>query len=153
MIKIDYNKYDTIPKLFWRQVESFPDKISIWSKEAGLWKSFTWNDYGSTSKKIGNALYASGIQKGDKISILSETRPEWVMCDMGIICSGCVTAPIYQSNTEEQVFYIADQSDSVLAFVEDQEQLDKMLAIWDRLPNIKKIVVFDRYDPTDLPNV
>jgi len=153
MIDIDYNKYNTIPKLFWRQVKKFPDKTTIWYKQEGVWKSLNWKEYGTFSKEIGNALMATGIQKGDKISILSETRPEWVMCDMGIISSGCVTAPIYQSNTEEQVFYIADQSDSVLAFVEDQEQLDKMLAIWDRLPNIKKIVVFDRYYPTNLPNV
>ena len=153
MINIDYEKYNTLPKLFWRQVQQFAKKTTIWHKQEGVWKSLNWEDYGNYSKEIGNALMASGIQKGDKISILSETRPEWVMCDMGIICSGCVTAPIYHSNTEEQVFYIADQSDSVLAFVEDQEQLDKMLTIWDRLPNIKKIVVFDRYYPSDLPNV
>ena len=153
MINIDYEKYNTLPKLFWRQVQQFAKKTTIWHKQEGVWKSLNWEDYGNYSKEIGNALMASGIQKGDKISILSETRPEWVMCDMGIICSGCVTAPIYHSNTEEQVFYIADQSDSVLSFVEDQEQLDKMLAIWDRLPNIKKIVVFDRYYPSDLPNV
>ena len=153
MINIDYEKYNTLPKLFWRQVQQFAKKTTIWHKQEGVWKSLNWEDYGNYSKEIGNALMASGIQKGDKISILSETRPEWVMCDMGIICSGCVTAPIYHSNTEEQVFYIADQSDSVLAFVEDQEQLDKMLAIWNRLPNIKKIVVFDRYFPTNLPNV
>ncbi len=153
MINIDYEKYNTLPKLFWRQVQQFAKKTTIWHKQDGIWKSLNWEDYGNYSKDIGNALMAWGVQKGDKISILSETRPEWVMCDMGIICSGCVTAPIYHSNTEEQVFYIADQSDSVLSFVEDQKQLDKMLTIWDRLPNIKKIVVFDRYYPSDLPNV
>jgi len=150
---IDLIKYNTIPKLFWRQVEEFSDNISIWEKQSGLWQSTTWGEYGKTSKEVGNALLASGVQKGDKVSILSKTRPEWVMSDMGIICSGFITAPIYQSNTNEQVFYIADQSDSVLAIVEDQEQLDKMLAIWDRLPNIKKIVVIDDYHPRNLPNV
>lgn len=118
MMNIDFNKYNTIPKLFWRQVKKFPDKTTIWYKQSGVWKSLNWSEYGTFSKEIGNALMASGIYKGDKISILSETRPEWVMCDMGIISSGCVTAPIYQSNTEEQVYYIANQSDSVLAFVE-----------------------------------
>ncbi len=150
---INYNTYNTIPKLFWRQVTDFSDKISIWDKKEGLWQSTTWGEYGSHARDIGNALLASGIKKGDKISILSQTRSDWVYCDMGIISIGCVTAPIYHSNTNEQVFYIANQSDSVFAFVEDQEQLDKMLAIWDRLPNIKQIVVMDHYSPTDLPNV
>ena len=152
-MQIDYNIYNTISKLFWRQVTDFSDNISIWEKQDGLWKSLTWGEYGAISRDIGNALLASGIRKGDKISILSQTRPEWVMCDMGIISIGCVTAPIYHSNTNEQVFYIADQSDSILAIVEDQEQLDKILAIWDQLTNIKKIIVFDHYYPTDLPNV
>ena len=152
-MNIDLNKYNTIPKLFWRQVKKFPDKPTIWKKQDGLWKSLTWQQYGKFSQDIGNGLLASGVKKGDKISILSQTRPEWVMCDMGIICIGCVTAPIYHSNTNNQVFYIANQSDSIFAFVEDQEQLDKMLAIWDRLPNIKKIVVLDRYHPPNLPNV
>ena len=152
-MNIDLNKYNTIPKLFWRQVRKFPDKTTIWRKQGGSWKSETWKQYGTFSEEVGNALLASGVQTGKKISILSQTRPEWGMCDMGIICVGCVTAPIYHSNTNEQVFYMADQSDSVLAFVEDQEQLDKMLAIWDRLPKIEKIVVFDRYHPSDMPNV
>ena len=152
-MNIDLNKYNTIPKLFWRQVRKFPDKTTIWRKQGGSWKSETWKQYGTFSEEVGNALLASGVQTGEKISILSQTRPEWVMCDMGIICVGCETAPIYHSNTNEQVFYMADQSDSILAFVEDQEQLDKMLAIWDRLPKIEKIVVFDRYHPSDMPNV
>ena len=153
LISVNYNTYNTIPKLFWRQVKKIPDKTSIWRKQDGLWKNLTWQQYGKFSKDIGNGLLASGLKKGDKVSILSQTRPEWVMCDMGIICIGCITAPIYHSNTNEQVFYITNQSDSVFAFVEDQEQLDKMLAIWDRLPNIKKIIVLDQYHPPNLPNV
>lgn len=152
-MKINYDKYDTIPKLFWRQVQKLSDNKTIWHKQDGIWKSLTWKDYGNYSNDIGNAILASNIQKGEKISILSETRSEWVMCDMGIICTGCVTVPIYHSSTDEQVYFIANQSDSALAFVENQEQLDKMLSIWDRLPNIKKIVVFDRYHPINLPNV
>ena len=153
LVDIDLTKYNTIPKLFWRQVEDYSDKISIWQKKTGLWQSMTWGGYGEISKEVGNGLLALGVQKGDKISILSQTRAEWVMVDMGIICSGCVTAPIYHSNTNKQVLYIMDQSDSIIAFVEDQEQLDKMLAIWDQLPNIKKIIVFDTFQPSNIPNV
>ena len=139
-MNIDFKKYNTLSKLFWRQVTDFSDQISIWGKKDGLWKSITWGEYGNTARDIGNGLLASGIKKGDKVSILSQTRTEWVYCDMGIMSIGCVTAPIYHSNTNEQVFYIADQSNSVFAFVENQEQLDKMLAIWDRLPNINQLL-------------
>ena len=84
-MEIDYNFYNTIPKLFWRQVTEFSDDISIWEKQDGLWKPLTWGEYGAISRDIGNALLASGIKKGEKISILSQTRLDWVMCDMGII--------------------------------------------------------------------
>lgn len=153
MIKPDFNVCDTVPKAFWHHVTHQQDEIANWSKENGVWKSQTWGEYGEISKKIGLALKAAGMQPGDKISILSQTRLEWVICDMAIMCIGCVTAPVYHSNTEEQVHYIAKHSDARMMFVEDQEQLDKILAIWDKLPAVEKVIVFDAYHPHDLPNV
>lgn len=149
----DFHQYDTIPKLFWYHVRQNKEKVSNWVKENGLWKSMTWGEYGQRSKNIGLALAAEGLETGDKISIFSQTRLEWVVCDMAIMGIGCITAPIYHSNTEEQAQYIAEHSGSRIAFAEDQEQLDKMLAIWDRLPNLEKIIVFEHYDPKGLPNV
>ena len=64
---INYHTYNTIPKLFWRQVTDFSENLSIWEKQDGLWKSLTWGEYGATSRDVGNALLASGIQKGDKM--------------------------------------------------------------------------------------
>ena len=55
-VNIDLNKYNTIPKLFWRQVKKFPDKTTIWKKQDGLWKGLTWQQYGKFSKDIGNGL-------------------------------------------------------------------------------------------------
>ena len=149
----DFDRYNTISKLFWYYVNEHADDITLWSKQRAAWESLTWREYGEWSWDIGNALLACGMNKGDKVSILSQTRLEWVVCDMAIMGIGCVTAPIYHSNTEEQVLYIAEHSDSRLAFVEDQEQLDKMLTIWDKLPQIERIVVFDKYVPKNLPNV
>jgi long-chain acyl-CoA synthetase len=78
---------------------------------------------------------------------------EWVILDMAIMGIGCITAPVYPSNTEEQVKYIVKHSESKVVFAEDQEQLDKMLVIWKDLPLVKKVVVIDKYYPRDLPNV
>lgn len=78
---------------------------------------------------------------------------EWVVLDMAIMGIGCITAPVYPSNTEEQVKYIVKHSESKVVFAEDQEQLDKMLVIWKDLPMVKKIVVIDKYYPRNLPNV
>jgi len=144
---------DTVPGIFRRLVNERRAAVTIWRKLRGAWASLTWGEYGDWAEDLGNALIASGLRPGDKVSILSQTRVEWATADMGIIGAGCVTAPIYHSNTDDQVRYIVEHSDSRLVFVEDQEQLDKMLAIWPKLPQVEKVVVFDRYAPKTLDNV
>ena len=153
MTSPDLSIHNTVPKLFWYNVENYGNDITTWRKQKGVWDSITWRDYGQWVKEIANALLDAGIQKGDKVSILSQTRFEWVAVDLAIMSIGAVTAPVYHSNTEEQVHYIADHSESKFIFVEDQEQLDKILSIWNDLPDIKQVVVFEKYFPTDFPNV
>ncbi len=145
MSSVDVSVYNTVPKLFWFNVEKYGEQITIWQKQKGMWLSTTWSEYGDWVRDIANALMDAGIQRGDKVSILSQTRFEWVVVDLAIMSIGAVTAPVYHSNTEEQVYYIADHSVSKFAFVEDQEQLDKMLAIWNKLPNIEQIIVFEKF--------
>ncbi|MCH7612024.1 MAG: long-chain fatty acid--CoA ligase [Candidatus Marinimicrobia bacterium] len=149
----DLSIHNTVPKLFWYNVEHYGSEITAWWKQKGLWESITWKQYGDWSRDIANALLNAGIKRGDKVSILSQTRFEWVVVDLAIMSIGGVTAPIYHSNTEDQVHYIAEHSGSKLVFAEDQEQLDKLLEIWDKLPEIKQIIVFDKYQPKDIPNV
>ncbi|MCH7764001.1 MAG: long-chain fatty acid--CoA ligase [Candidatus Marinimicrobia bacterium] len=149
----DLSIHNTIPKVFWYHVEHYGSEITAWWKQKGLWESITWKQYGDWSRDIANALLNVGIKQGDKVSILSQTRFEWVVVDLAIMSIGGVTAPIYHSNTEDQVHYIAEHSGSKLVFAEDQEQLDKLLEIWDKLPEIKQIIVFDKYQPKDIPNV
>ena len=152
-MKPDFSIQNTVPKAFWFHVKQKPESVANWQKLNGVWKPQTWQEYGALAKQIGLALKSSGMEKADKISILSQCRMEWVACDMGIIGMGGITAPIYHSNTPEQVQYIVEHSEAKFIFLENQEQLDKMLKIWNRLPNVKKIIVFDSYVPKDIPNV
>ena len=152
-LMVDLTTYNTVPKLFWYHVENNGKKISIWSKEKGLWESKTWAEYGDYVKDIANALLDAGVQRGDKVSIISLTRYEWVVVDLAIMSIGAVTAPVYPSNTEEQVQYIVDHSQSKFVFGEDQEQLDKMTDIWSNLPDVAQMVVFDKYLPINIDRV
>ena len=93
----DFDRYNTISKLFWYYVKEHGDDITLWRKQRGAWESLTWRAYGEWSRDMGNALLACGMKRGDKVSILSQTRLEWVVCDMAIMGIGCVTAPIYLS--------------------------------------------------------
>jgi len=126
-------------------VENHADEISIWQKQQGAWESVTWGEYGDFVKDIANALLDAGIQRADKVSIISLTRFEWVVVDLAIMSIGAITVPVYPSNTEEQVHYILDHSQSKFVFAEDQEQLDKMMKIRSGLRDVQQTVVFDKY--------
>ena len=150
---MDIQIHNTVPKIFWHQVENHTDDISIWQKEKGIWESTTCGEYGDFVKDIANALLNAGIQRGDKVSVISLTRFEWVVCDLAIMSVGAITAPVYPSNTEEQVCYIMDHSQSKFVFTEDQEQLDKIMKIWKDLMSLEQIVVFDKYQTTKRKNI
>ncbi len=141
--------YNTVPKLFWYQVQHYGEEPTLWWKKSGLWKKISWREYGDWSQAVGNGLLSQGLHPGDKVSILSQTRVEWVVLDMAIMSSGCITTPIYHSNTAEQVRYILEHSRSRIVFAEDQEQLDKVLTIWEMLPHLKLVVVMDKFHAVD----
>ena len=87
------------------------------------------------------------------MALLSNNSPRWAMSDYGIICNGSVSVTVYPTLLSTQIEYILSNSDSKAVFVENQEQLDKILKIWDRLPKLEKVIVFEPYFPKDLPNV
>jgi long-chain acyl-CoA synthetase len=101
-------------------------------------------------KRVGKALVALGMNKGDRVSIICQTRLEWVICDFGIVSGGGVTVGIYPSNLAADCGYIIDHSDSAIVFVENAEQLEKVRSIRDELPKLKRIVLIDGAgDPDD----
>ena len=93
---------------------------------------------------------AIGLEAGERVSILSNTVVEWVLADLGTLSAGAVANGIYPTDAAGQVHYLCEDSSSVLLFVEDDEQLDKALEARGRLPNLRRIVVFDMEGLHDL---
>ena len=134
---------DTIAKSFVLAVEQRGSRTALREKELGIWKSISWQDWMAKSKAIAYALHASGFQAGDVASILSNTKPEWVYADMGVLCAGGVCSGIYPTDAAKQVEYLLTDSASKVIFVEDDEQLDKVLSVRARCPELKTIVIDD----------
>src|SRR5262252_6143622 len=88
-------------------------------------------------------LLALGLQRGEVVSILAETIPEWLYADMGTMGAGGISNGIYPTDSAKQVDYILNDSRSRFLFVEDEEQLDKWLEVRERCPALVKIIVFD----------
>jgi long-chain acyl-CoA synthetase len=133
----------TFPHLFFQQANNRRHRVALRRKEFGIWNRITWDEYGEMVKKTSAGLIRNGLQSGDRVAILGDNRPEWLVCHMAIMAIGCVTCGVYSTNAPEQVAYVVGHSESKLLFVENEEQVDKVLQILSDLKEMKRVVVWD----------
>ncbi|HEU0203432.1 MAG TPA: long-chain fatty acid--CoA ligase [Burkholderiaceae bacterium] len=134
---------ETLAQMCMNAIRTRGDGIWLRQKEFGVWRSTTWRDFGDAVREIAMGLVALGFEPGECASILSNTRREWVFADFGILTAGGISNGIYPTDAASQVEYLLSDSASVYVFVEDEEQLDKVLEVRARLPKLRKIFVFD----------
>ncbi|HVL74999.1 MAG TPA: AMP-binding protein, partial [Noviherbaspirillum sp.] len=134
---------DNIPRLFWNAVAKRRDKICLRQKEYGIWQSMTYGEVAQVVSEIGYGLVALGFEPGERASILANTIREWFCADLAVLCAGGVSNGIYPTDSPSQVEYLMQDSGSAYIFVEDEEQLDKVLEVRGSLPDLRKIIVFD----------
>ncbi|AOW15884.1 fatty-acid--CoA ligase [Hydrogenophaga crassostreae] len=134
---------DTMPAVFWHAVKARGPKVWMRQKDFGIWRTWTWNQTGDAVRDIGHGLMSLGFESRETASILSNTNIEWVLCDLAVLSANGVSNGIYPTDAAEQVEYLCQDSSTTVLFVEDDEQLDKVLAVREQLPKLKKIVVFD----------
>jgi long-chain acyl-CoA synthetase len=136
----------TIVERFAEHVSRRPDAVALRYKSEGVWRDITWGQYGEQARRAGKGLMSLGLAKGDKMSLLSRNRAEWHIADVACLSVGGVTAPIYATNSPDQVRHVIENSDSKVAVVENSEQLEKVLKVRSELPLLRKVVVFEDYD-------
>ncbi len=136
----------TINEVFINRVEKSKDRIAVEKKKNGKWEQATWSEYYDSSRALGLALTRLGVKKGDRVSLLSENRLEWLYSDMGTLGIGAVLVPIYTTLTAEEVEYIVDNSESKVLIVENHDQLDKVLSFKNKIKTLEKIVVIEMPD-------
>lgn len=134
---------DTIPAMFWNAVQRRGPNVWMRQKEFGIWRSWTWDQTAEAVREIAHGLMALGFAPHETASVLSNTTVEWVLADLAVLSAGGVSNGIYPTDAAEQVQFLCEDSGTTVLFVEDDEQLDKALEVRERLPRLKKIVVFD----------
>jgi long-chain acyl-CoA synthetase len=107
---------------------------------SGEWVSKTYRDVGDIVRKLALGLIELGIEKGDKVSILANTRPEWTYFDFAALSVGATVVPIYQTNSPAECQYVLENSDAKAVIVEDSEQLAKVDEIRDRVPKLEHVI-------------
>ena len=123
--------------------EKFADKTALKHKVGEEWVETSYADFGSAVDEVGRGLIDLGLAHGDKVAIVAHTRPEWTYAHFGILAAGTVSVSVYQTNSADECHYVLEHSESKAVFLEDAEQLEKILAVRDRLPKLEHIVLFD----------
>jgi long-chain acyl-CoA synthetase len=136
-------EHGSAARMFWQGVGERGPRTILRQKELGVWRAMTWAELGRAAREVGMGLAALGFEPGQVASIQSNTNREWLFADLGILGAGGVANGIYPTDAAAQVEYLLADSGSVYVFVEDEEQLDKVLEVRERLPLLRKIIVFD----------
>ena len=109
----------------------------------GGWETMSWGEVGREVRAISLGLVELGLELEDRCAILSGTRVEWILADIGILCAGGAASTIYPTNTADECAYIIADSESRVVFAENQGQVDKLLEERANIPSVEKVVVID----------
>ena len=134
---------DTPQKLWRLRCTQWAQQPAFRHKKKGIWHTVSWQAYYQQARALGLALSAHGLKAGDTIAVLSENRPEWLYADMGAQAMGLIGVGLYPTASPEQVAFILQDSRARVLVVENQEQLDKALAVRAQCPLLQQIVVID----------
>ena len=142
----------TLADLLPLAVEKHADKVAQKYKDQakGEWVDVSYPEIGEIVKEVSLGLQTLGIERGDKVAILSNTRPEWSYSDFAILGAGGTVVPIYQTNSPEECQYVLEHSESTAVIVEDQSQLDKVRKVRDELPKLQNVIAMEPLDGDDV---
>src|SRR3954462_15987756 len=123
--------------------QKFAGKPALRHKVGEEWVDIDYADLGVAVGEVARGLIDLGIARGDRVSILAHTRPEWTYANLGILASGAASVSIYQTNSPEECHYVLEHSESTAVFVEDEEQLAKIREIRGELPTLAHVISFE----------
>lgn len=121
-----------------------PSAVALREKDRGIWQEITWAEYWDNTETFAHALIAHGVERGDRVAIHADNRPEWLYTDLGAIAAGAACMGLYPTNPSAEVEYLLQNSGSRVLIVEDEEQADKVLSIPTAdLPDLERIVYLE----------
>ena len=139
----DYISLDTFPKILRDNSHVYKGKPSIREKEYGIWQSISWDDFFNKALLLADGFRKKGLKRTDKIAIIGDNRPNLYLSIAAAQILGAVPVPCYQDSVADEIQYILEHAEVKIAIVENQEQVDKLLEIQNRLPLLNSIFYDD----------
>lgn len=131
----------TINELLEHRVGSSAEMPALFYSNDCDWEALSWSDYARKIDLVSSSLLAHGLEHGDRVAIIGRNTFEWFATDMGIMCAGLVSVPIYETSSSDQILYILQHSSAKILFVENSDYLDRVLSIAQQAASLECIVV------------
>lgn len=133
----------SLPALVAQRAAAGPAKAILRRKARGIWQTATWSQLAEQVQRIGSGLHALGLGRDDAAITLAETRPETAYADIAVQSCGAASVIVHSDTEATRVEQILRATGSRIAFVENEEQLDKILSVRERCPTLTRIIIFD----------
>ena len=134
---------NTAPGLLAARARSAPDSVAFRSKHLGLYRERTWRDYASLVGRCARGLRKLGLAPGERVAIMGDACEEWVICDLAAQAAGAISYGVYPTASASELEYQMRDGGATIFVAEDQEYVDRLLPLLDRLPAVKAVVVID----------
>jgi long-chain acyl-CoA synthetase len=133
----------TLPRLLLEHARTRPDAVALRKKDRGIWRQVTWRGYAEQVRRFALGLAALDLERGEKVCIVGDNRPEWIMAELAAQACGAASVGLYQDSLPAEMAYVIQHSDAKFVVAEDQEQVDKMLEIRDQIPQVRGVIYWD----------
>lgn len=135
----------TLPGMFFSQAERYREKPFLWEKKDGRWQSISWEETARQVAKLGEALKNLGIKPGDRVALLSENRPEWIISDLAIMAIRAIAVPLYTTNTTADHLHVLENSGAKAAIVSTTGLIKTFLPAAHKLDKLKTAICMAPY--------
>lgn len=139
----DISVHDTFPKLLAHHASNHPNDVWLREKDLGIWISYTWGEVATRVRNITLGLAALGARRGDVVGVIGDNRPEWLMGEIATHALGGMSLGIYRDALADEVAYLVTYAGVAVLFAEDEEQVDKLLSLEEKIPTVRHIVYSD----------
>ncbi len=140
---MDYAAIRNLPALFFERAETFGDRPFLWRKQDDDWHSLTWREVADKVTALTHGLRAIGVNRGDRVTLVSESRPEWLIADLAIMSVGAIAVPAYTTNTVADHQHVLSDSGSIAAIVSTPGLAETLLPAAAQAPDTKTVISID----------
>src|SRR5467141_1946926 len=132
----------TLPRMLRHNAQTMTERPALREKNLGIWQTYSWARYFQEVSDFALGLAAHDFRSGDKLAVIGDNRPRLYWAQLAAQCLGGVAVPVYQDSIAAELVYVLNHSEISVVVAEDQEQVDKILSLQDKLPGLD-LVIYD----------